>query len=109
MREFKNLVATVYVLAQSATNRRQLKLVLKESYRLDLPVNGEHEHKTGYVNLRFDDNYVAQFGYKWKGYLYDLKDASGKILFTDFSPRTLDKNLDRIRELALNKELVLFR
>jgi len=106
-RGFTGLKARVYVIAQSASNKREYRVIMKEDYELELPVNGEHEYETGTRDLQFDDNYMAKFGYKWEGYVWELLDTDGNPILTKASPTKLEKCLGKIRKAKIDKDFRL--
>lgn len=85
------LTARVYVLAENVVRPNYYKLIVKEKYRVDLDLGATHIHKTETVDLRFDDSNWAQFGHKYTGYVYILKNPNGAILLQRTSPKKFEK------------------
>lgn len=98
--DYKTLKATLYVYGRN-TSTQLFQLLLKESSELDLPRGGSHEFDGGTLSLEYDDNYSAQFGVKYAGYVLVIRDEQGAVVKAKSTNQSFVNNVDKLDEIGV--------
>jgi hypothetical protein len=106
--DYDNLSVHICAFGREVTSKNLYKVLLIEELPVESLPRGRSvtlESKT--VTSLYDDNEVAKYGYKFYGYILEVKDAQGKVLFSSVSPSRLAAEAEKIQELAEDKTFSL--
>ncbi len=97
---------TCAVIGRSVLNKKNLYVFSRESFMIDsLPPLGKSESMMKDVMVTYDDNDMAQFGYKYIGYAIKLE-SNGIVLYSHFTPSSAGtKYGDQIFESSVKSVL----
>lgn len=77
----KGIRGTLIVLGESVIDKDVKKVLLKESFQMDVPKSGEHEWRGKDIQNEYDDEDYAQYGYKYDGYIIILQNLEDDIVY----------------------------
>ena len=85
-----------------------MKILLKDTMRIEsLPRGTRTESETKVMRNLYDDNRSAQYGHKYYGYVLDIRDEAGTLLYTKSSPSTIKRGDEKVREESEGATFIL--
>lgn len=94
----ENMRATVYIFADSILQRGARMLLGRSSFDCNLAPRANQEFTTNEFDCAYDTT-NARFGYKYDGWILELKNTSGKSVYTKTSSPSLEKAIPKLDSL----------
>jgi hypothetical protein len=101
-RPFTDGKATMLAFAKDLQDGSQSKVISREEFDVSLEPHKSLTHETKEVKLTYD-NIGYKHGWKYSGYLFVLKDSSGKTVTAVGSSSTVEKLAEEALKLPLNQ------
>jgi hypothetical protein len=99
---YENHKATFFLICESASTSGIYKITLQHDFDITLPVRQVMESEGSPVMTQFDTTGAA-FGFKYDGWVIQVKDASGAIVATKSTSPTLEKMTESIASLKVEQ------
>lgn len=86
-RDLLGATGSLIVLAKQILKPNTFLVVGREEFKVDVPLlKTFHYEQAKPIRLLYDDKNVAQYGYKYYGYICVIKDAGGKVVLSAANP-----------------------
>ena len=95
----------VFGFSRSTVHNDRFQLIIKESEAFGLTIGDTYEYNTKSVQLQYDDNMYARFGFKYYGWMILIKDDSGNVILSKSSKKRLLENVSLIEVTTEGSEI----
>jgi hypothetical protein len=94
--------ALCFLFCDSVADRNKTKVMLKHEFDITLPPRQLMDSDGGSVSTTFDENGV-KWGYKYNGWVIQITDPKGEIVYTKSTSPSLEKLTTEIKGLKIDQ------
>lgn len=98
--ELKGATATLAVLGEDCDSDDRYSVMQKSTYKIDLAEGKTHEWKGEELRYEFDDRPPSYWGNQYYGYVYQIKNSSGKVIFEKVIPTKFESGVKEILSMS---------
>ncbi len=95
----ENGKAVLVVVGESCEGKDRYCVMQKTDFKVALEDGGTFEWQGDEVAYKFDDREPSTWGYQYYGYLFQLQNSAGKVIFQKVLPSKLEHGVDKILAL----------
>ncbi len=99
--DYTEYKAVYIVIGESAINRKIIKVLLREEFPISITARNFFERETENVETMYDTS-NAKFGHKYDGWIIQITDPKGEIVYTKSTSSALEKMPKEIQEMKAN-------
>jgi hypothetical protein len=99
--DLKGARASLVVIGEDAENRGRFGVMQKSSFEVAVEPGKTFEWKGDKLNYKFDDSPPAYWGTSYAGYVFQIRNAKGKVIFQNALPKGFEKHVDAILKMEL--------
>lgn len=94
--DLKGAKAYLTVIGEDAENKGRFGVMQKSSFEVSVTPGGTFEWRGDKVNYKYDDSPPAYWGVSYAGYVLQIKNAKGKVIFENAIPQVFEKKVDDV-------------
>lgn len=98
----KDAKASLSVLGEDCDDTKKYGIMQKSSFKVNAEPGKEFSWKGDSLHYKFDDHPSVVWGVKYYGYVFQIKNTDGKVIFSKSSQKKFETHVDKILDLGLN-------
>ncbi len=95
--------AFLSVIGEDCNDPKKYGIMQKSSFKINLDPGETFTWKGAALHYKFDDHAPALWGTKYYSYVFQIKNATGKVIYRKSSQKKFDSYVDKILKLSVYK------
>jgi len=93
--------AYIAVIGEDCENTKKYGVMQKSSFKINLEPGKTSSWQATPVSYKFDDHAPAFWGVKYHGYVIQIKNTKGKVIYQSATPKKFENHIDKILTLEV--------
>lgn len=94
--DLEDAVAELIVIGEDAADRRMFCIMQKNDFKISVLEGETFAWKGSPMHYSFDDSEPSRWGQQYHGFVFQIKNSSGKVIFTKTMPKKFEGSEDTI-------------
>lgn len=100
--DLKGAKAYLSVIGEDAENKGRFGVMQKSSFEVSVTPGGTFEWRGDKVSYKFDDSPPSYWGVSYAGYVLQIKNAKGKVIFENAIPQAFEKKVEDVLKFGVS-------